>query len=387
MSFGTAMAVTCVSAALMCILMGVVANFPVSAAPLMGENLFFAFTIVIALNFSLRQALAIVLIEGILYLAIVVFKLRDLIVNSIPQSLKYAMSAGIGIYIVMLGLKWAGIIVPDSDMLVRLGSLKSHAVIISIIGLFAAAFLYIRGIKGSLTLGSLVALAVAMIFGAIQLKGVVGSPPSINPLLMKFQLPHELLDPDLFFAVIILLYMHIFSSLGGAINNKQAGAQKVLIIDALGTPLGACLGTSNVSSYVESNIGGISQSGRTGLSNVVTGLLFLAALFLAPLIRTIGAGVVTSRGYMIYPIAAPALILIGFLAFKNLLKLNLADLSETLPACITLVCVPMTSSIAHGIALGIISYPVIKIFQGKFREISPLMYVLAAAFLVYYIIR
>ena len=191
MSFGAAMTATCLSAALMCILAGVIANFPVSAAPLMGENLFFVFTVVIALGFNFREALAIVLIEGVLYLAITVFKLRDRIVNAVPQSLKYAMHAGIGIYIVMLGLKWAGITQPDASVLLKLGVLNSPAVVCAIIGLFATAFLYMRGIKGSLMLGALITLAVAMIAGVLRLKGAVSLPHTLDPLFLKLKFPAQ----------------------------------------------------------------------------------------------------------------------------------------------------------------------------------------------------
>ncbi len=387
MSFGAVMTATCVASALMCILMGMIANFPVSASPLMGENLFFTFTLVVSMTFSFQQALFIILISGSIYLLLSALKLREFITASIPQSLRYALSAAIGIYIVVLGLKWAGIIVPSSATFVKLGNLKNPAVVSSIIGLFAVAILFIRGVKGSLTLGALITMIVAIVAGAMQLKGVVSPPPSIAPVFLKFGLPPEFLDPDIFFAILILLFMQNFSSIGSGINSKLPGADKVIIIDALGTPLGSCLGTSNVSSCIESNPGGVGVAGKTGLSNVVCGMLFLAALFLSPLVRTLGAGVLTTKTYTIYPVVAPVLILIGLIQLKNLLKINFNDMSEALPAAITLVCVPLTFSIAHGLAFGVISYPIIRMVQGKFKEISPLMYGLAAAFLLYYIIK
>ncbi len=384
MSFSAVMTATCIGAGLMCILMGLIANFPITAAPLMGENLIFVFTIVVSMNWKWQHAITLVMIEGLVFLGLTAFKLRDYVAKSVPLSLRYAMVAGTGIFITMLGLKWSGIIVPDSLTIVQLGDLKSPEVLVSLAGLVAIIALFLRNIKGSIVIGTLIALVVASIAGVAKFTGIVSAPPSIKPVFMQFDFTHlNLLN--FAFGLVILLYMNIFDTLGSAVNAKNPGALKVLIIEAIGTPIGACLGTSNISGYIESNAGGVSTRGKSGLSNAVTGLLFLAAMFLYPLIKSVGTGVSLSKYYTLYPVAAPALIMIGFLMLKNILKLNLEDLSETLPACMTLIITPLTFNIAHGIAFGVITYPVVKLITGKYKEVPLLIYILAAAFILYYI--
>ena len=384
MSFSAVMTATCLCAGLMCILTGVIANSPVTAAPLMGENLVFVFTLVIAMQWKWQHAIALVMVEGLIFLGLTAFKLRDYAVKSVPASLRYAMAAGTGIFIAMLGLKWSGIIVPDAYSLVRLGNLRSPEVLVSIAGLVAIITLFVRNVKGSIMLGTLIALVVALIAGVVKFNGIVSAPPSVQSVFMQFDFAH-LKALDFVFGVVILLYMNIFNTIGSVLSVKNPGAMKVLVIEAIGTPIGALFGTSGVSSYIESNAGGVAQRGKSGLSNTVTGLLFLAAVFIYPLMRGIGTGVSLSKYYVLYPVAAPALIMIGFLMLKNVLKLNLEDLSETLPACMTLIITPLTFNIAHGIAFGVISYPIVKLISGKYKEVTPLMYILAAGFILYYI--
>jgi AGZA family xanthine/uracil permease-like MFS transporter len=225
-----------------------------------------------------------------------------------------------------------------------------------------------------------------MVAGIMQLKSVVSAPPAFKSLLLlKFDMPHASVMPEAVFAGLLLLLLHSFESLGNSVSSKNPGALKLLAIDALGTPAGACLGLPNVSSSLEANPGGVATAGKSGLSSTITGLLFLAALFLLPVFKLLGSGVLINKTVAIYPVAAPVLVLVGFLALQKLLKINFGDLSDSMPACITLLVIPFTFNIAHGLAFGIIAYAVIKAVQGKFREISPLMYILAGLFLAYYI--
>lgn len=385
MPYGAAVTAVCVATGAMCIIMGLVGNFPVAASPLISASLFFAFTLVAALGFSWQQAAMIVLIEGAVYFLLTVTKFRDYVSTSIPASLKYAVAAGTGIFMVLLGLKWAGIIVPDADTFFHLGRLKSPAVIVALAGILAAAVLFVRRVKGSLIIAALITLVIAMIAGVMALKSVVSVPVSVKSLFLKFDAPSQKMLIDAIFAGVLLLLLHTFEALGNAVSPKNQGAMKVLIVDALGTPAGACLGLPNVSSSMEANPGGIAASGKSGLSAVVAGLLFLAAMFLYPVFKLLGGGVAATKALTLYPVAAPVLVLLGFLALQKLLKINFNDLSDSLPACVTLLVIPFTFNIATGLAFGIITYTVIRMVQGKFKEISPLMYILAGLLLAYYI--
>lgn len=393
MDFGAVMAATCIGASLICIMMGLIANYPIAGAPLMGENFFFVFTIVIAMKFTWQQALAAVLIEGILFLIITSFKLREMIIDAIPEGLKNAMAIAIGLFIAFIGLKWAGIIVSNQATSVALGNLHSPAVITAIIGLLITAILFVKKVKGSLLLGIGAALITALALKVTHFTGIASLPPSLSPVFMKFDFS-QLLNPNFIAVVLILLYMEIFDTIGTIISvSKEAGFEKkgkfpgigrVLFVDALGTSLGAALGTSTVSSYIESNTG-VSQGARTGLASVATGLLFLLALFFYPFVQMIGGGFDIGGGNYIYPIVAPALIIVGFLMIKNVVKINFKDPTEAFPAYLTMIGVPLTYNIADGIAWGIISYPILKLATGKGREVSVLMYVLAGIFILKYI--
>ncbi|MBN1663086.1 MAG: NCS2 family permease [Deltaproteobacteria bacterium] len=394
MDFNAVMVATCLGAALICLLMGVIANYPIAGAPLMGENFFFVFVIVKALGFTWQQALAAVLIEGILFMVLTSMKLREVIIDAIPSSLKQAMATGIGIFIAFIGLKWAGIIITDASTGVAIGNLKNPAVITAIIGLFITVAFVARKIKGALLWGIGATALIGLFTGAAQYSGIVSAPPSIAPVFMKFDFS-RILTTDFIIVVFVLLYMEIFDTIGTIIgigeeaglikDNKLPEANRVLFVDAFGTFIGSCLGTSTVSSYIESNAG-VTQGARTGLASVTTGALFLLALFFSPLVKMVGGGVELGigSGNYIYPITAPALIIVGFLMIKNVVKLDFSDATESLPAYLTIVGIPLTYNIAHGIAFGIVSYPVIKLLTGRGKEASILMYVLAAVFILKY---
>ena len=392
MDFGGVLVATCIGSAIICILMGLLANFPIAGAPLMGENFFFVFTIVIAMKFSWQAALTAVFIEGILFLILTLLKLRQIIIDAIPNSLKHAMAVAIGLFIGFIGLKWSGIIVPNSSTGIALGNLKSTPVIIAVFGLIITSSFIIKKVKATLLYGILITTLLCLIFGISKFEGIVSLPPSISSVFMKFDFSF-IHNFNFWIIVFLLLYMEIFDTIGTIIgiaeeagfvkNNKIENAEKILFVDALGTTVGSLLGTSTISSYIESNAG-VTQGARTGLSVIITGFLFLISIFFYPLIKMIGGGYEIAPGNIIYPAVGPALIIVGFLMLKNITKIDFSDFSESLPAYFTILGVPLTYSIADGIAFGIISYPVIKLLTGETKKVSIIMYILAIIFIIRY---
>ncbi len=393
MDFGAVMTATCLGAAIICFLMAFLANFPIAGAPLMGENFFFVFTIIIGMKFSWQVALTAVLVEGLLFLLLTSFKLRQFIIDSIPQSLKYAMTVAIGIFISFIGLKWSGIITSNPATGIGIGNLRSLPVVISACGLFITAALIIKKAKGAILWGILITALISLTTGISKFEGIVSMPPSIEPVFLKFDFS-QIFNFNFWIIIFILLYMEIFDTIGTIISvaeeaelikeNKIIGAEKILFVDALGTSVGASLGTSTISSYIESNTG-VTQGARTGFSVFITGLLFLLSIFFYPLVKMIGGGYEISPGNFLYPVIAPALIIVGFLMLKNIIKLDFSDFSESLPAYLTILGVPLTYNIADGIAFGIISYPIIKLLIGQGKKVSILMYILCGIFILKYI--
>lgn len=379
MGFGAPFTAVCVASAVMCIAMGFIGKSPVPLVPLLSTGLFFVFSTVIDFDFSWKQALCVVLIEGLLFIIITAFNVRDFIANTIPVALKNAVYAGIGIFMILLGFRWAGIAVSGSKALVAMGNISHPAIVTSLLGILAVLILFLRKVKGSLMLGSLITLLIAIIAGVFYLKGVVSPPPSMAPIFFQFDWPKSSQAADFIFVIIMLLYVHIFDAPAGKPNSRLLS-----IVDAVAAPVGAVLGMPNIGSTIEGNAGGVSTDGKTGVANIATGLLFLAVLFLYPIVKLLGLGVELKTG-SIYPVAAPVLILLGMLMLQKIQKINLADLSESFPAILTLLIVPFTFNIAHGIAFGVIAYPIVKAIQGKFKEVPIAVYVLAGLFLVYYI--
>jgi AGZA family xanthine/uracil permease-like MFS transporter len=379
MGYGAPFTAVCVASAVMCILMGLIGNSAVPLAPLLSTSLFFIFSAVIDFDLSWKQALTIVLIEGLVFIIITAFNVRDFIADTIPAALKNAVYAGIGIFMILLGFRWAGIAVNGSKALVAMGDISHPAVVTSILGIVAVLILFLRRVKGSLILGSLITLVIAIIAGVFDLKGVVSLPPSMEPVFFSFDWPKSSQAADFIFVAIMLLYVHLFDAPAG-----RPASRLLSVIDAAATPIGAMLGMPNLGSSIEGNAGGVTTDGKTGLANIATGFLFIAALFFYPIARLLGLGVEVNS-VNLYPVAAPVLILLGMLMLQKLQKINLADLSESFPAILTVLIIPFTFNIAHGLAFGVISYPVLKAIQGKFRDVPAAVYVLAGLFLVYYI--
>lgn len=380
MDFGAVMTATCLASAIGTLIMGLYANYPFALAPGMGLNAFFAFTVVIGMKVSWQTALAAVLLDGILFILLTASRVREAIVNAVPYNLKLAVSAGIGLFIALIGLVGAGIVVDNPATLVSLGDLTKPALILSLCGLLLMAVLHAYKVKGALLWGILAVTLAAIPLGvASPPQGIVSTPPSLSPILFKFDLK-GLVNVAMIGVVITFLFVDLFDTLGTLIGvSARAGfldkdgnlprANKALMADAVATAVGACLGTSTVTTYVES-ASGVEEGGRTGLVSCVVALLFLGALFFSPIAR-------------IVPTAAtsPALIMVGVFMMQALKGLNFDDITEMVPAAIAIFTMPFTYSIAEGIAWGIISYTLIKLLAGKKREVSLTMYILTALFL------
>jgi len=397
MDFGAVMMATCLAGALATVIMGVYANYPIAQAPGMGENFFFVFSVIPAAAALIATrgwqdtspwqiALGVVLIAGILFLILSLLKVRQYLIDAISPSLKNGIAIGIGIFIAFIGLKNAGIVVASSGTLVKMtGSIATPPLLVFGIGFLVMVVLHGRKIRGAILWGIGAGLATALLLKEVTFSGVVSSPPALSPTLFKFDLIHAL-AVDLWPLIIIFLFMDIFDTIGTLIgvaeqagfikDNKLPRAGKALISDAVGTVAGAVMGTSTVTSFIESTAG-VSQGGRTGFASVITAGCFILAIFFSPLVKMVAN----------YPsITAPALVLVGAMMMGNVLKINWKDYTEAIPAFLTIVGIPLCFSIADGIAWGFISYPLIKLFSGRGREASWVMYLVGGLFLLRYLL-
>ncbi|HHV53324.1 MAG TPA: NCS2 family permease [Synergistaceae bacterium] len=380
MDFGAVMTATCLASAIGTLIMGLYANYPFALAPGMGLNAFFAFTVVIGMKVSWQTALAAVLLDGILFILLTASRVREAIVNAVPYNLKLAVSAGIGLFIALIGLVGAGIVVDNPATLVSLGDLTKPAPVLSLCGLLLMAVLHAYKVKGALLWGILAVTLAAIPLGVTSPpQGIVSTPPSLSPILFKLDLK-SLTNITMVGVVITFLFVDLFDTLGTLIGvSARAGfldekgnlprANKALTADAVATAIGACLGTSTVTTYVES-ASGVEEGGRTGLVSCVVALLFLGALFFSPIARIVPAAA-----------TSPALIMVGVFMMQALKGLNFDDITEMVPAAIAIFTMPFTYSIAEGIAWGIISYTLIKLLTGRGRQISLTMSILTALFL------
>ncbi|MDQ7823725.1 MAG: NCS2 family permease [Candidatus Eremiobacteraeota bacterium] len=391
MDFNAVMVATCISAALATLIMGLYANYPIAQAPLMGENAFFAATVIMSMGIPWQAALGAVFISGLLFLLLTFARVREIILDSVPQGLKYSIAAGIGLFIAFIGLQQGGIIVGNPVTMVSMGSLIGRPALLTIAGIIITGTLMIRRVKGAILWGMLISTVIALVTGMVQpdmknglLGALVSVPPSLEPTMLKLDLKGAL-TVTMIPVITVFLFMLLFDTVGTLIgvaqpagllrDGKLPRADKALLSDAVATCAGALMGTSTVSSYIESATG-ISEGARTGLANMVTGLLFLVALFFSPLVRLIGGGCV-ENGNPFNPITAPVLILVGCLMLTNIKHIDTDDFTETIPAFLTIMATPLTYNIAYGLALGFISYPVLKLLSGRGREVSPVVYITA----------
>lgn len=389
MDQGAVFTATALSAAVGTLIMGIIAKYPIALAPGMGLNAFFAYTVVIGLGIPWELALFGVFMSGIIFIGITLLGVREKVINAIPAELKYAVAAGIGLFIAFIGLKGAGIVVGDESTLVGLGSITSPLTLLASFGLIVTAVLMVKGIHGGIFYGMLITALTGIIFGLIDLpSGIVGAVPSLAPTFgAAFSILGEVewtsqLIVQLIIVILTFLFVDFFDTAGtlyavanqaGYVkDNKLPRAGRALLADSSATSIGAVLGTSTTTAYIESSAG-VAAGGRTGFTSVVTAVLFLAAMFFSPLLV-----VVTET------VTAPALIIVGVLMASSLRLIEWNKLEIALPAFLTVVAMPLTYSIATGIAIGFIFYPITMLVKGRGREINPIMYVLFFVFIAYF---
>ena len=390
---GAVMVATCLSAALGTVLMAFLANYPIALAPGMGQNFYFSYIVVLTLGYSWQETLGAVFIAGLVFILLSTVGLREALMNILPNCLKNSIPVGIGLLIALVGLEWSGMVVSHPITYVTLGDLTSTPTLLSIFGLLVMAILFALRIRGAILIGFLLTAVAGLIIGIIEFKGVFASPPSLAPTLLKLEIPNVFVNPELITVIFVFLFLDIFDTIGTLIgvsrpagfmvNGKLPRARQALLSDAVATSAGALLGTSTITSYIESTTG-ISAGGKTGLTNIVVAILFLLAIFLNPIVQLIGAGHEIG-GITVYPVIAPALIIVGCMMFKNIVNIDWEDYSESIPAFLTLLMMPLTFSITEGISFGIISYVLLKVIRGKARKIHWLLYLFAIFFVARYI--
>ncbi len=381
--FSGALFATCVSAAVGSLLMGLLANYPFALAPGMGLNAYFTYTVVKGLGYDWRIALGAVFISGIAFLLLTLVRIRALIVDAIPMTMKTAVAAGIGLFIAFIGLKNAGVIVSSPATFVTLGHVVSKPVVLSLLGLLLTSVLLARGYRSAIIIGILAVTLAAMTLGLAKWPTSLIELPRWRETFLQLDIRGALrlgaLD-----VVFVFLFVDLFDTIGSLMGlGRQAGyltpegkmprVNRALFADAIATTVGSLFGTSTVVTYIESATG-VSEGGRTGLTAVVVAALFLLATFFSPLAGTIP------------PIAtSPALIIVGALMISAVTTIDWDDITEGIPAFLTILAMPLTFSIANGLALGFIFYPLLKVLTGRWREASPLVYVLAVLFVLRYV--
>lgn len=393
MDFNAVMAATCIGAAVGTLLMAFLANYPIALAPGLGLNAYFSYIICGQMGVPWQIALGIVFLSGVLFTILTVLRVREMIVNAIPAPLKLATAAGIGLFIAFIGLKDAGLVEASAATFVTLGNLRYPPTLLAIFGLIVTAALMAARVKGAIFWGILITGLAGIVTGLVRFTGVFGLP-SMTPTFMKMR-PLAALRFEYLVPIIVLLFFDMFDTVGTLIGvGEQAGFMKdgklprvnqALVSDSIATMAGAPLGTSNVTSYIES-AAGVSAGGRTGLANVFTAGLFLVALFFTPLVQMFGGGFESESGVILHPITAPALIIVGCLMMKCIARIDWSEYSDAIPAFLTMLVMPLTFSIAHGLAIGFISYPVVKALSGRAKEVHWLVYALAALFVLRYVL-
>ena len=378
MDKGALFTTTVLASALTTLLMAFYAKLPFGLAPGMGLNAFFAYSVCLGLGYSWQFALTAVLIEGLIFILLTVTNLREKIVDCLPLTLKHAISGGIGLFIAFLGLQNAGIIVKNDATLVGLGNITSGTALLGIIGLILTSVLLVKRVKGALLIGILLTTLIGIPLGITQFNGVVSTPPSIEPIFCKFEW-HNIFTKEMVIVVFTFLFVDLFDTIGTLVGvTTKAGMvtkegkiphlKQAFMVDAIGTTMGAALGTSTVTTFVES-AAGVGEGGRSGLTAFVTAVCFLIALFLAPFFLAV-PGAAT----------APVLILVGLMMISSVKNIDFSDYSEAIPAFLCIVFMPMAYSISDGIVLGLMSYVLVNLISGKYKKLTLGMYILAILF-------
>lgn len=383
MDFGAVFVATCIAAAFGSIVMGLFANYPIAQAPGMGQNAFFTFGIVLGMGHTWQEALGAVFVSGVIFVALSILPVREWLVNSIPRNLKLGMASGIGLFLGFIALKNAGIVVDNPATLVALGDITAFGPAICILGFVTIAALTARKVTGAVIIGILLATLVGWIFGQAEFHGIVAMPPPVAPVFLQLDIAGAL-QLSMVTAILSLLIVDVFDTAGTlvgvatradllATDGKLPRLRRALMSDSSATVLGALAGTSSTTSYIES-AAGVEAGGRTGLTAVVCGLLFLACLFFAPLAQSVPAYATAS-----------ALLFVACLMARSLADLDWNDITESAPAVVAAIAMPLSFSIAEGIGLGFISYVLIKIVSGRTAECGAASFVIALIFALKYV--
>ncbi|MBB4818989.1 AGZA family xanthine/uracil permease-like MFS transporter [Pseudomonas alcaligenes] len=380
---GAAFVATCLAAAFGCFLMGLYANWPVGLAPGMGLNAFFTYTVVNTMGYSWQIALGAVFLSGVLFMILTFSRIREWLLNSIPSSLRFAMGAGVGLFLGLIGLKTAGIVVPNSSTLVHIGDLTSPAPLLAAICFLMIAVLEYRRVFGGILISILTVTLIGVGLGIVKFGGVFSMPPSLAPTFMAMDITGAF-DVTMISVILAFLFVHMFDTAGTLMGVAQRAnlvkedgrienLSKAMKADSASSVFGGVLGVPPVTSYVES-AAGVAAGGRTGLTAVTVGILFVAAMFFAPL-----AGMIPAYA------TSGALIYVAMLMMGGMAHIDWDEHTETIPAIVTVIMMPLTFSVADGIALGFVTYVVMKACTGKYREVSPSLYALCAIFVAKFI--
>ena len=383
MPSGAVFTSTTLAAIIGCLAMAFLGKLPFGLAPGMGLNAFFVYSVCLGMGYSWQFALTAVFIEGIIFILLTLGNIREAIVNAIPQSLRNAIGAGIGLFIAFIGLSSAGVVIHDDATLVALGDITSGSALLALIGLIITSLLYMRNVPGSILIGILITMIIGVFMGVTEFKGVVSHPESIAPIFCKFEF-ENVFTLDMLVVVLTFLFIDMFDTVGTLVgvctkanmidrDGKIYRIKQAFMADAIATTAGAVLGTSTTTTYIES-AAGVAQGGRSGLTAFSVAVCFAIALFFSPLFLSIPAAA-----------TAPALIIVGLLMLEPVAKIQWHDFTEAIPAFICVIMMPFTYSISNGILLGMIAYVVINVMSGKYKKISTTMYILALLFVLKYI--
>ena len=366
-----------------CVAMALIGKLPFGLAPGMGLNAFFVYSVCMGMGYSWQFALTAVLIEGLIFIILTVTNVREAIVHAIPVSLRNAIGAGIGLFIAFIGLQSSGFVINSDATLVTLGDVTKGSALLAFIGLIITGFLYIKKVPGAILLGILVTMVIGIPLGVTEFRGVLSHPESVKPIFFQFQFD-QIFTMDMLAIVFTFLFIDMFDTVGTLVGvctkanmvDKKGNISRLkqaFMADAIATTAGACLGTSTTTTYVES-AAGVAQGGRSGLTALVIAVCFAVALFFSPLFLSIPSAA-----------TAPALILVGLMMMESITKLKFDDYSESIPAFVCIITMPLTYSISNGILLGMITYVLMNIICGNFKKITPVMYILAVLFILKFI--
>ena len=384
MPVGSVFTSTALAAIVGCLAMAFIGKLPFGLAPGMGLNAFFVYSVCMGMGYSWQFALTAVLIEGLIFIILTLTNLREAIVNAIPMSLRNAIGAGIGLFIAFIGLKSAGVVVADGATLVALGDVTSGSALLAFIGLVITGFMYSRNVPGAILLGIIITMIIGIPLGVTEFKGIVSAPESIAPIFCQFEFS-QIFSVDMLVVVFTFFFIDMFDTVGTLVgvctkakmldeNGNIHRVKQAFMADSIATTFGAMLGTSTTTTYVES-AAGVAQGGRSGLTALVVGCCFVIAMFFSPLFLSIPSAA-----------TAPALIIVGLLMAEQIKNVNFDDFSESIPAFVCMIMMPLTYSISNGILIGMITYVLMNMICGKFKKLSPAMYILAALFILKYIL-